>query len=357
MADSGATSLFIDEHFARSHGFKLRLKERPDTLQVVDGRESAAGLIRFEVDVFLSIGNHYEYVTFQVTTLANYPMILGKAWFNRHDPSICWSKNLVTFDSNFCKNTCLRQPSSVSSQSPSALPTTSAKISTLTVSHAALQRMAKRDKLQICAVSVRDLQDHLARKELNPEEELEHLQKIIPPRYHRFIPMCQKEDADQLPPHRYSDHAIELEEGKQPPFGPLYSMSDLELQALRDYLEEQLAKGFIQSSSSSSASPVLFVRKPGGGLRFCVDYRGLNAVTKKDRYPIPLINDSLRQMSQAGIFTRLDLRSAYNQIRIREGDEPLTAFRTRYGLYEYKVMPFGLTNAPATFQRFANDTL
>ena len=106
MADRGATSLFIDEHFARSHGFKLRLKERPDTLQVVDGRESAAGLIRFEVDVFLNIGNHYEYVTFQVTTLANYPMILGKAWFNRHDPSICWSKKLVTFDYDICKNNC-----------------------------------------------------------------------------------------------------------------------------------------------------------------------------------------------------------------------------------------------------------
>ncbi|KAI0993535.1 Transposon Tf2-6 polyprotein, partial [Podosphaera aphanis] len=134
-------------------------------------------------------------------------------------------------------------------------------------------------------------------------------------------------------------------------------MSDAELEALREYLRENLEKGFIETSTSSFASPVLFVKKPGGGLRFCVDYRALNAITKKNLYPLPRIDDSLRQLLKARKFTRLDLRGAYNQIRIKSGDEPKTAFRTRYGLYQYNVMPFGLTNAPATCQQFVNDVL
>lgn len=120
---------------------------------------------------------------------------------------------------------------------------------------------------------------------------------------------------------------------------------------------ENLKKGFIEPSTSSFASPVLFVKKPGGGLRFCVDYRALNAITNKNVYPLPRIDDSLSQLLGAKIFTRLDLRGAYNQIRIKPGDEPKTAFRTRYDLYQYKVMPFGLTNAPATCQQFVNDVL
>ena len=89
----------------------------------------------------------------------------------------------------------------------------------------------------------------------------------------------------------------------------------------------------------------------------CVDYRALNAITKKNVYPLPRVDDSLRQLTKAKIFTKLDLRGAYNQIRIKAGDEPKTAFRTRYGLYQYNVMPFGLTNPPATCQQFVNDVL
>ena len=101
----------------------------------------------------------------------------------------------------------------------------------------------------------------------------------------------------------------------------------------------------------------MFVKKPGGGLRFCVDYRGLNAVTIKNRYPIPLITETLNRLWKAKIFTKLDIISAFNRLRIKEGDEELTAFRTRFGLYEYLVMPFGLCNGPASFQHYINDTL
>jgi hypothetical protein len=134
-------------------------------------------------------------------------------------------------------------------------------------------------------------------------------------------------------------------------------MSCEELIVLRKTLTELLDKNFIRASSLSASAPVLFVRKPGGGLRFCVDYRGLNAITRKDRYLLPLINETLRSLSKARWFTKLDVIAVFHKIRIKEGDEWKTAFRTRYGLFEWLVTPFGLTGAPATFQRYINQTL
>ena len=124
---------------------------------------------------------------------------------------------------------------------------------------------------------------------------------------------------------------------------------------LKDYIEESLRKGHIRPSNSPCGAPVLFVKKKDGSLRLCVDYRALNAITVRDRYPLPLIDNLIDQLRVAVIFTALDLRGAYNLVRVRHGDEWKTAFRTRYGQYEYLVMPFGLTNAPAVFQRLMND--
>ena len=210
---------------------------------------------------------------------------------------------------------------------------------------------------QIFAASLKDIEKALA-----PKKRTDPRQKL-PQHYHEFLPLFDHSAADQLPPLRPGvDHEIPLEKDesgqeKPLPWGPLYGMSREELIVLRKTLTELLDKNFIRASSSSASAPVLFVRKPGGGLRFCVDYRGLNAITSKDRYPLPLIHETLRSLSKAKWFTKLDVIAAFHKIRIKEGDEWKTAFRTRYGLFEWLVTPFGLTGAPATFQRYINRTL
>ena len=127
--------------------------------------------------------------------------------------------------------------------------------------------------------------------------------------------------------------------------------------ALKEYIKEILIKGFIRKSKSPAGVPILFVVKKDVTLRLCIDYRRLNAVTVRNSYPIPRINVLLESFKGATIFSRLDLRSAYNLVRIKEGHEYLTAFRTPIGHYEYLVMPFGLRNAPFVFHRFIQDIL
>src|SRR5437667_11435472 len=133
-------------------------------------------------------------------------------------------------------------------------------------------------------------------------------------------------------------------------------MSSAKLKALEDYINDTLTKGWIRESKSPASVPVLFIPQKSGELRLYVDYRGLNALIVKNRYPLPLINELLDRLNGFVVFSKIDLRNAYYRIWIREGDEWKIAFRTRYGYYEYLMMPFGLTNAPATFQAYINRT-
>ena len=158
----------------------------------------------------------------------------------------------------------------------------------------------------------------------------------------------------KLPPRREEDHKIELESGAKPPAMGPYRMAPPELEELRRQLKDLLDAGFIQLSKAPYGAPVLFQKKHDGSLRMCIDYRALNKVTVKNKYPIPLIADLFDQLGRAKFFTKLDLRSGYYQVRIAEGDEPKTTCVTRYGSYEFLVMPFGLTNAPATFCTLMN---
>ena len=180
----------------------------------------------------------------------------------------------------------------------------------------------------------------------------------VPAEYSDFADVFSPDLASELPEHTgINNHAIELVEGQQPPYGPIYSLGPVELETLKAYIETNLANGFIRPSKSPAGAPILFDQKSDGSLRLYVDYRGLNNLTIKNRYPLPLIGELLDRLGRAKRFTQLDLTSAYHRMRIREGDEWKTAFRTRYGHFEYQVMPFGLTNAPASFQGYINKIL
>ncbi|WVZ80710.1 hypothetical protein U9M48_028167 [Paspalum notatum var. saurae] len=163
------------------------------------------------------------------------------------------------------------------------------------------------------------------------------------------------EELPGLPPDRDVEFRIELVPGTAPISRRPYRMAPDELKELKTQLQEQLDKGFIRPSSSPWGCPALFVeKKDQGGKRLCVDYRLLNAVTVKNKYPLPHIDILFDQLAGARVFSKIDLRSGYYQIKIREEDIPKTAFSTRYGLYEYLVMCFGLTNAPAFFMYMMN---
>ncbi|KAL2230890.1 UNVERIFIED_CONTAM: Transposon Ty3-G Gag-Pol polyprotein [Sesamum indicum] len=164
------------------------------------------------------------------------------------------------------------------------------------------------------------------------------------------------DDLPGLPPHREVDFAVETLPGVAPISIAPYRMAPVELQELKKQIEELLGKGFIRPSTSPWGAPVLFVKNKDGSMRLCVDYRQLNRVTVKNKYPLPKIDDLLDQLNRATLFSKIDLRSGYWQLRITENDIPKTAFRTRYGYYEFLVMPFGLTNVPAAFMALMNCT-
>ncbi|SOV09587.1 uncharacterized protein UDID_19015 [Ustilago sp. UG-2017a] len=191
--------------------------------------------------------------------------------------------------------------------------------------------------------------------EMEVEVDKEVTTADIPKPYQHLRDVFDEVEADKLPHHTEHDLHLELIDRGKPPQGPLYLKGPKEMSELRRYLDENLEKGFIRPSKSPARSPVLFVPKKDGGLRLCVDYRGLNEITVKNRAPLPLIEEQLFLLRKARIYTKLDLRAAYNLIRIAKGDEWKTAFGTQLGLYEYLVMPFGLANAPAHFQSFIND--
>ncbi|MBW0548395.1 hypothetical protein O181_088110, partial [Austropuccinia psidii MF-1] len=185
-------------------------------------------------------------------------------------------------------------------------------------------------------------------------EEIETVFKVVPPAYHQYLDVFSKVKAEKLPPHRACDHHIELE-GLLHPLGVMYSLSNQDSETLWAYISGNVEKVFIRTSSSSTGAPVLFVKKKDGGLCFCVDYRKLNAVTRKNRYPVPPMNQFLTIFNGSTSFSKIDLHGAYNLLRIKEGDEHLTAFRTKYGSYEYLVIPYGLTDSPASFHNLVND--
>ena len=316
-----------------------------------------------------------------VTEIEHHDIIIGKAWQVRHDCQFDMGAEAVYFKDRLCRSSrgiCehLHAPR------PLPSPQTRPPIDTmepmgqpsLDVRHIGIQEFDETIRAcspRIFSIALDELMDterccelgavsseDIAREREKTKEAEVRPELVVPKAYHSYLDVFSKEAADELPNHSESDHHITLTEDPGTRISPLYSMSRDELELVQNYISDNLSKGFIVNSTAQFASPVLFVRKPGGGLRFCVDYRKLNSITKKDPYPLPLIEETLSQISEAKVLTKLDIRHAFNRIRMAtEEDEDLTTFRTRFGAYKYKVMPFGLCNGPATFQRHINKVL
>ncbi|SGZ26524.1 BQ5605_C024g09932 [Microbotryum silenes-dioicae] len=353
-----ATSFVHDNHL------QLIAHPTPIPLYVIDGRPIQSGNITHFVHLEVQFNGHTQSLRADVTQLGTYPLVLGMPWLRLHNPIIDWKRNTLVYS---CQSCALghTQPINVSIEGAPLVPLDHKHLDISFASSFAFERLVNNSdnhhgllfydptSHQLSSSSPAPSQS-LSDDNQDSLEYLESLKNLVPSEYYHLLAAFSKVKADQLPLHRKFDLSIDLEDNTTPPFGPLYPLSETELQTLSSWLKENLSKNFIRASTSPAGAPVLFVRKKDGSLRLCVDYRGLNKITRKNRYPLPLIPEALDRIRGAKIYTKLDLRSGYNLVRIKEGDEWKTAFRTRYGHFECLVMPFGLTNAPAAFQHLMN---
>ncbi|GKA11604.1 putative reverse transcriptase domain-containing protein [Tanacetum coccineum] len=202
--------------------------------------------------------------------------------------------------------------------------------------------MLKGHHVFLAHVTIKETEDKSGEKRLEDVPTIRDFLKVFP------------EDLLFLPPTRQVEFQIDLIPGVALVARAPYRLAPSEMKELSEQLQELTDKGFIRPSSSPWEAPVLFVKKKDGSFRMCIDYRELNKLTVKNRYPLLRINDLFDQLQGSSVYSKIDLLSGYHQLRVREGDIPKTAFRTRYGHYEFQVMPFGLTNAPAVFMDLMN---
>ncbi len=232
---------------------------------------------------------------------------------------------------------------------------------------AAYRSLAKRSNVTTFAIIVTEI-DRLLKtarnkfedvnlQELSHEETLKEVKAKLSSEYHDYLDVFDRAMTDQLSSHRFYDHKIELIDERTSSRSRLYHMSGYKLQKMKNYLIEHLNKGFISSSLVSYASLILFAEKKDGSLRFCVDYRKLNALIKRDRYSLPLIDETLARIQGSKYLTRLNIIAAFNKLRMHSESEDLTTFITSFDFYKYHVMPFRLTNGSTFYQHYMNDVL
>lgn len=199
--------------------------------------------------------------------------------------------------------------------------------------------LAKQKDVEIFAISMRDIEYQLNKDERPPTDPATK----VPECYHEFLDVFSKEASNTVSAHSKHDHVIRLLSEKDHGQAALRAMPKEKLVFVKKFLEDNLKKGFIEASSAPCSSPIMLAVKSGGGIRFCVDYRKLNELTKKDAYPIPLIAETLAQLSHARVFTKIDIWQAFHKLRMAAESEDLTTMITRFGAYKWKVLPFGLT--------------
>ncbi|KAJ1584619.1 hypothetical protein NDA11_003564 [Ustilago hordei] len=337
LADTGAGLSIVSDSFIS----KYQIPTKPIKTRSIHGVTGHQLSINSSASMQVSIGTHnLGVVEASVADTADYDLILGFTELRRLKPTIQWDTGQLEFKTQ-------------EQDRPPRRPPEATRAGDLTMRRPTLHGNEFVSAEHILRAALEDGPIGFMLLE-EPPSSLPAF-GFVPTGADKGVEMEVEVEADKLPHHTEHDLHLELIEGGKPPQGPLYLKGPKEMSELRRYLDENLEKGFIRPSKSPARSPVLFVPKKDGGLRLCVDYRGLNEITVKNRAPLPLIEEQLFLLRKARIYTKLDLRAAYNLIRIAKGDEWKTAFGTQLGLYEYLVMPFGLANAPAHFQSFIND--
>ena len=291
LVDSGADKSLVSQHFIHSFNIIPQTLTHNLHFENIEGSPLSSGSITHYVILTLKHDSLIFSHTFYVLPSLVTPMVFGIDWLVKFNPIINWATLAIT----------MQQPS-------------------VPVICSGTAHTINEDILD--PVSCNDLEDIVVPEE--PEQATESA--LIPKAYRQFASVFSSKLANLLPHHRKFDIGIDIRDDAKIPWGPIYPLSDPELKTLRIYLDEQLAKGFIRPSKSPAGAPIFFVKKKSGKLRPVVDYRGLNSVTIKNRYPLPLINEMLHRFSKAKIYTKIDLRGAYNLVRIRKGDEWKTAF-------------------------------
>ena len=246
------------------------------------------GIIEVETEptVMTTPSGHKEEIVLDLVPMGSHHVILGIPWFEKHNPRIDWGRRVIELSNCKCQE---EKTGTTIVEGPQKLDAT------------------------------KEEPGH--QKKSGP-----HV-KQIPHEYREFHKLFTEEtDVRALPEHKPWDHEMHLVEGAKPSYEPLRKMSDEDLRTLKAFIDEYLAKGFIRESTSPWGAPVLFVPKPGGKKRMCVDWRKLNAMTKKDRYALPLADELRDRIQGAKIFTQLDLQGAYNLVRIKAREEEKTAF-------------------------------
>ncbi|SJL09551.1 uncharacterized protein ARMOST_12931 [Armillaria ostoyae] len=306
LLDSGCTGSSIHRDVVKKYGIPVQKMASPIPVYNADGSRNKAGEITTYAELRLKIGGHSERIDLAVTDLGSKEIFLGHDWLVRHNPKEGETILAVDFE----------------------------------------------EAIEIRAVHKAN---ELAAK-VNEEKEKKTFEQMVPESYRDFEDLFSKENFDDLPVRKPWDHAIELvPNAKNTLDCKVYPLNPIEQKELDKFLDENLASGRIKPSKSPMASPFFFVKKKDGTLRPVQDYRKLNEMTIKNRYPLPLISELMDKLGSAKYFTKLDVRWGYNNVRIKKDDEWKAAFRTNRGLFEPTVMFFGLTNSPATFQWMMND--
>jgi hypothetical protein len=313
------------------------------------------GSITEFIQADLTVQNHTTPETFLVAELGDDNTMIGIEWIKKHNPKIDWSHGTLQFTR--CPSNCQTKKTQPDTR-PTLIESTEDLKETQTLNDSFyLPETIDITELETPThrLAVGFTKSQAIAEQTTLKEGEKTFEEMVPLEFRQFKDTFSKKASERMPTRKPYDHAIELEGDATPVYSKVYPMSPREQQEFDEYLEENLKKGYIRPFKSNAAAPVFFIKKKDRTLCLVVDYRKLNTITVKDRYPIPVTQHLLNKLASAKIFSTLNLQWGYNNVHIKDGDETKAAFITNRGLYKPLVMGFGLCNALATFQRMMND--